>query len=168
MIGITGLYPIIALAEIELYHLIKLVLLGLILWLSRYAKQLNFAGVTGVAIIFMAFSGYSSLSDQPKFSKKMMTFEETHSEISYLSEVEKGRVIFTTICAQCHGEDGKKRRFQAADLTLSKLTLEQRIETVLSGIPFTVMRSFQNELSKEEIQEVAKYIGTFKIDKKKR
>ena len=161
-IGITGIYPIVVLAQIELYHLIKLILFGFVIWSSRYATNLNFAGVSLVALLIMVWSGYSSFSDAPKFPKMAGTFEKQYPEVASLTELEKGEAIFTNLCIQCHGNDGKKRRFQAADLTQSQLTLEERIEIITKGSPLTVMKSFVKDLSSDEIHAVAKYASEFK------
>lgn len=164
LILLTGLYPIVALGRIELYHLIKLIFLGGVLWSSRYATKLNFTLVTFVGILVMVYSAFASFKDEPKFPQQAGTFEQDHPEIANLPELEKGQYIFTTLCVQCHGNDGKKGRFQATDLTTIERTLEQKVETITYGSPLTVMRSFQNELSEEEIQAVAKYVHRFAKD----
>jgi len=153
-----GLYPIIILGRIDLYHIIKIGLLGAVLWLSRFGQILNFAWGTAIAILLIGYSGYLSIIDKPVFPVEVGAFAKEHPEMSALSEVERGRYIFTTICNQCHGDDGKKGLFQAADLTQTTLSLEQKIETISKGSPLTVMRSFSLELTQEEIENVADYI----------
>ena len=158
LIALTGLYPIVVLGEIELYHLIKLALLGVILWISRYSTKLNFAFATLLSIGLLIYSGYASFTDTPTFPREQGTFEKEHPEISQLSEIEKGERIFTTLCARCHGNDGKKGLFGAADLTISAYSIDKKIDLIEKGSPLTVMRSFKDELSSQEIRAVAKYI----------
>ncbi len=154
---ITGLYPIFILGQIELYHLLKILLLALLFWSSRVSKM-NFVRASLLGIIVLIVSGYSSFTDSPSFPSTKSSFEKDHPEIITLSGLDKGEVIFNTICAECHGKDGRKGLFQAADLTKSRLSTEQKVEIVSKGSPLTVMRSFSNELSNEEIETVVKYI----------
>ena len=157
---ITGLYPIFILGQLELYHLLKIVLLAILLWSSRIA-QMNFvlASLLGIALVILA--GYSSFTDSPKFPKAESSFEKDYPEVSALSGLEKGKVIFNTICAECHGEDGRKGLFQAADLTQSTLSTIQKVDMVANGSPLTVMRSFSNDLTDEEINAVVLYIEEY-------
>ncbi|MEP5611623.1 MAG: c-type cytochrome [Cyclobacteriaceae bacterium] len=154
----TGLYPILVLGDIELYHLIKLLLLVGILWTSRFARNLNFALSSFVSIIFLISAGYSSFTDMPVFPKEQGTFAKDHPEMLNLTEQKKGELIFTTLCVQCHGNDGKKGLFGAIDLTESNVSLDQKIKTITNGSPLTVMRAFAGDLSSQEIEAVAKYV----------
>ena len=162
VLAISGLYPLISIGQFELYHLIKLIILILFIWLSRYATKVNFAGSTFLVVALIILAGISSFTDSPTFPKKAGTFQKSHPEIASLSNSEKGPFIFNTLCAQCHGNDGKLGRFGAADLSISKLTIDKKIETISKGSPLTVMRSFSKELSTEEIELVAGYIETLK------
>lgn len=161
-LAITGLYPILVLGEIELYHIIKIVLLAAVLWLSRYAHSLNFALASLLCFGLVLYSGYASFTDTPTFPKEQGTFARDYPEISELGELKKGEFIFTTLCAQCHGNNGKKGLFGAADLTVSELNLDAKIKMIKDGSPLTVMRSFKNELSEDEINAVAKYVNQLK------
>lgn len=153
----TGMYPILALGKIELYHLLKLFFLAFIFWSSRMSKM-NFTGASFIGLVLLIASAYTSFTDTPTFPKERSSFEKDHPEIVDLSVIEKGEVIFNTKCAECHGRDGKKGRFQAADLTKSSLPFDDKVETVNEGVPLTVMRSFSVELSEEEIAAVVTYI----------
>lgn len=157
LLFVTGMYPIIALGKIELYHILKLLFLIFIFWSSRMSKM-NFTGASFIGLILLIASGYTSFTDTPTFPKERSSFEKDHPEIIGLSVVEKGAVIFNSKCAECHGRDGKKGRFQAADLTKSSLPFDDKVETVKDGVPLTVMRSFSMELSEEEITAVVSYV----------
>ncbi len=154
----TGLYPIVVLAEIELYHLLKFILLLSVAWMSRYAHQLNFALASFLSMGVLIYAGYASFTDKPTFPRAQGTFEKDYPEISALNELEKGERIFSTICAKCHGNDGKKGLFGASDLTISEYDIDQKVDLITNGSPLTVMRSFKKELSPGEIQAVAKYV----------
>ncbi|MCE7991681.1 MAG: cytochrome c [Roseivirga sp.] len=158
LVLLSGLYPLSIPDQFELYHLVKLLVLILFIWLSRYVKSLNFALVTLISTVLVLYAGYASFTDQPVFPKKQVTFEQANPDDASLSALEKGQLIFTTHCTACHGTNGKLGRFGAADLTLSKLSLEQKIDIISNGSPLTVMRSFTNDLSQEEIRQVAAFV----------
>ena len=157
-IALSGMYPIIILGEIELYHVVKMLLLLLVVLVSRYATNLSFALASLVAIGLSGYATYASLVDEPVFPKEQGTFESAYPEIAGMGEIGKGERIFTVMCVQCHGNDGRKGRFGAADLTISTLSLQEKVEIVTKGSPLTVMRSFSHELSEKEIVAVAKYV----------
>ncbi|MEQ9099686.1 MAG: cytochrome c [Imperialibacter sp.] len=163
LILVSGLYPIIILGKIELYHALKIILLGLVFWASRISTM-NYVGASLLGLLLLAAAGYTSFTDSPVFPKAGSTFEKDHPEVATLSNTEKGRAIFSSICAECHGNDGKKGLFHAADLTLSKLTTEQKIEIVKEGSPLTVMRSFSKELSAKEIEAVVTYVEKYMVE----
>lgn len=66
-----------------------------------------------------------------------------------------GMAIFRQYCVTCHGADGKLGLNGAKDLTVSTLTLEERINVVTNGRK--VMTPFNEVLSPEEIKAVAEY-----------
>lgn len=161
---VSGLYPLLLPGQLELYHILKLLILVLFIWFSRYANRLNYAGATLLAIVLILYAGYASFTDQPVFPKKQVTFEQTNPDAASLSALEKGQLIFTTHCIACHGANGKLGRFGAADLSQSLLSLDQKIDIIKNGSPLTVMRSFTNDLSEEEIRLVAAFVNGL-IDK---
>ena len=69
-----------------------------------------------------------------------------------VSQAEK---IYISKCTRCHGVDGKKGAKGAKDLTVSKKTLEYRINQIREGKE--EMPSFSNRLSDEHIKLVAQY-----------
>lgn len=158
LLAISGLYPLLLLGQFELYHILKLLVLVLFIWLSRYAKSFNFATATLIAILLTVYAGYASFTDQPVFPKKAGTFAQKYPEAKSLSTLEKGELIFTTLCVTCHGTDGKLGRFGAADMSKSASSLNQKIEVIEKGSPLTVMRSFTSELSEKEIEAVGRFV----------
>ncbi|MGE5859876.1 MAG: c-type cytochrome [Ignavibacteria bacterium] len=83
--------------------------------------------------------------------------------------VSKGKTIFNTLCASCHGEDGtgngvasaglnpSPRNFTSMDGWKNGSDLDKIFETINLGIPGTSMASFQ-QLSTTEKFAVAHYI----------
>lgn len=68
--------------------------------------------------------------------------------------------IYTAYCVQCHGEDGKKGTLGAKDLTISPLTTNERIDIITNGK--RSMPSYKASMSKQEIENVAKYLESLK------
>lgn len=74
-----------------------------------------------------------------------------------------GQAIFRQYCVVCHGADGKLGLNGAKDLTVSVLTLEERINIVANGKK--LMTPFNEILSPEEIKAVAEYTQTLTTQK---
>jgi mono/diheme cytochrome c family protein len=70
-----------------------------------------------------------------------------------------GEKLFKSYCVLCHGEDGKLGLNDSKDLTVSKLTLDERILMITNGK--NLMTGFKSLMSEEEIKAVAEY--TFKL-----
>ena len=71
-----------------------------------------------------------------------------------------GAKIFKTNCELCHGHDGKLGANGSKDLTLSEMTLEERIAIITNGKG--VMTAFGPILSLAEIKSVAEFTMTLK------
>jgi cytochrome c6 len=71
-----------------------------------------------------------------------------------------GATIYKTRCVICHGMNGKLGLNGSKDITISKLTLEERVEQIKKGK--NTMTPFEAILTPEEIQAVAAYSMTLK------
>jgi len=71
-----------------------------------------------------------------------------------------GEQVYMQNCITCHGVDGKAQMAGATDLSVSTLTAEQSSAVITNGR--NGMRSFSNELSKDEIDAVVKHIQTLR------
>ncbi len=74
--------------------------------------------------------------------------------------VPDGMAVFRQKCVTCHGADGALGLNGAKNLSLSTLTLEERINIITNGKK--LMTPFGTLLSPEEIKAVAEYTQTFK------
>jgi cytochrome c6 len=72
----------------------------------------------------------------------------------------EGAAVYRQYCVACHGADGKLGLNGAGDLTMSKLSLEERITQIAKGK--NMMAPFEEMLSPEEIKAVAKYTLSLK------
>lgn len=69
-----------------------------------------------------------------------------------------GEAIFKKYCITCHGVDGKLKLNGAKDLSISQLTLAEKVVQVTKGK--NLMTPFEGILSPQEIQAVAEYTLT--------
>ncbi len=82
------------------------------------------------------------------------------NESSKSASAPDGKAIYSRTCILCHGSDGKLGLNGSKDITISKLTLEERIEQIRIGK--NTMTPFEGILTPEEIQAVAAYSMTLK------
>ncbi|MEO1713367.1 MAG: cytochrome c [Bacteroidota bacterium] len=73
-----------------------------------------------------------------------------------------GEKIYKTYCVTCHGLYGNMGGSGAYDLTVSELSLEERVLVITNGR--NLMTPFKSLLDEKEIKAVAKY--TMKLSKK--
>jgi len=71
-----------------------------------------------------------------------------------------GRKLYSSKCSSCHGSDGKQGVGGAKDLSVSTLTMDQRIQIITNGKG--MMPGYASVMSGEEIQAVAEYTATLK------
>lgn len=71
-----------------------------------------------------------------------------------------GMAVFRQYCITCHGADGKLGLSGAKDLSISTLTVEERVNNVTNGKK--MMPPFNEVLSPEEIKAVVEYTLTLK------
>lgn len=83
----------------------------------------------------------------------------TESESVHSSEasaaVPNGQQLYKSYCVTCHGINGDMKGSGAFDLTVSTLTLDERIHVITNGR--NAMASFKSLLSPEKIRAVAEY-----------
>ncbi|MBK8112937.1 MAG: cytochrome c [Saprospiraceae bacterium] len=91
--------------------------------------------------------------------KRRNTFTAPVSMVEEKPAVE-GAKVFKISCAVCHGPDGKLGLNGSKDLSVSILTLEERIALITKGKG--VMPAQENILSAEEIKAAAEYSLTLK------
>ena len=74
--------------------------------------------------------------------------------------VAEGETVYKKYCIVCHGADGKLGVNGAKDITVSKLTLEEREAQIKKGK--NTMTPFEGILSDSQIKSVAAYSLTLK------
>lgn len=71
-----------------------------------------------------------------------------------------GKRIFEEKCVACHGNDGTAGIANAANLQTSKLDINSLASTISNGRG--AMPSFKNQLTEEEIENLASYAQTLR------
>ncbi len=75
-------------------------------------------------------------------------------------ELKGGAKYYYENCKVCHGADGKRQLAGAKDLSVSTISVEERIKQISEGK--SKMPGFKNTLSDEQIKEVAHYLDELK------
>ncbi|MEO5905868.1 MAG: cytochrome c [Saprospiraceae bacterium] len=75
-------------------------------------------------------------------------------------DVAAGEQIYKKFCILCHGADGKLGINGAKDITVSALTLEERVALINTGK--TLMTPFEGILTPDQMKAVASYTMTLK------
>lgn len=102
-------------------------------------------------ILLPAFAACGGKEETPSTAPVSMVEEKPAVE---------GAKVFKISCAVCHGPDGKLGLNGSKDLSVSILTLEERIALITKGKG--VMPAQENILSAEEIKAAAEYSLTLK------
>ena len=76
------------------------------------------------------------------------------------SQLNNSKAIYTQVCETCHGPDGTKGLGGAANLKVSKLSLQDRINVVENGRG--LMPGFGGQLTEQEAEALATYTMTLK------
>ena len=71
------------------------------------------------------------------------------------ASVKNGKEVYRKYCVLCHGEDGKKEVNGAYDISVSQMTMDDRVELITHGR--NLMTPFQGILTDQEIRDVAAY-----------
>jgi cytochrome c6 len=109
--------------------------------------------ITAISVENLSISGAASshASETIKYN------EQWHSE-TLLNNT--GKMVFENKCSGCHGIDGKRKRFGAADLSKSTLDYQGYYNIIMNGK--RIMPSWRKKLTSTEIELVIKYIETFR------
>ena len=98
----------------------------------------------------------SSLDEFDSMKKE----EKGEKEIASIIDGINAGQIFKQSCAVCHGNDGKLGANGSKDLSISLLTIDEKITMITNGKG--LMTAFNGILTTEEIAAVAKYTEQLK------
>ena len=72
-----------------------------------------------------------------------------------------GKAVYMDKCNVCHGPDGKRGVSGASDLSVSKMTMDQRIGIITYGK--NTMVGWHGILTAKEIEAVAQYVEALRV-----
>ena len=174
LILLTGGYLLYALQSFETYLVAKLILTlaAIPLGIISMKKENKILGLLTMAIFVYNFGVAETNSLTFKKEKIVIPAEvvqvkdttnpivvETpaHAILDQNKEaaLKNGEVIFTQVCAACHGQDGKLGVGGAKDLSKSTLNHQAVVGTITQGKG--LMQPYEGILSEQEIEAVATY-----------
>jgi cytochrome c oxidase cbb3-type subunit 3 len=82
---------------------------------------------------------------------------------TYKPNLANGQQRFKELCASCHGNDGRAQTgVGAKNLVYSKLSIEEKINTIRNGRSGTLMTAKRHQLSNVDIADIAFYTDSLK------
>ena len=123
-------------------------------------------GICCVALLFALSAcggkeeSSAKASSQDKAPKKEVASSSKSSSDKPAASNRKGRLIYKQYCVICHGSDGKLGVSDAKDLSVSTISMEERIDQITNGKG--LMTPYKDILSEEQIQSVAAYLDELK------
>lgn len=106
-------------------------------------------------------------SQLAELASHVSSFSEVETSIASSESLESGQAVFMTHCAECHGDDGDGNGFAArslpipirpSDFTRERLTLEESLRVIRSGVAGTAMAPWGDRLSVVDMEAVSHYL----------
>lgn len=150
-----------------LYLWVKLIVVLLVIPIGivAFKKENKFMAVFALILTFYIYgvseAGSLTFSNESKAQTQNIEVDEIIDPVVAGAEVLKnGKEIYLAECKKCHGVDGKKGMFKSPDLSVTKLTLSERVAWIKQGKG--VMPAYEGKLTEEEIKVVAAYLDELK------
>ena len=83
-------------------------------------------------------------------------------QTNFIDEEPDGKAIFNENCKVCHGANGQLGIGGAADLSITKKTIPEKLYIITNGSESGKMRAFKGFLNEKEIDAVAQFTETLK------
>ncbi len=105
----------------------------------------------------IAFACFAILLIACSSGKQEGSASEKTTDAKPVAKKIDGEKIYRTYCVTCHGIYGDMGGSGAFDLTVTELSLEERIQVITKGR--NLMTPFEGLLNEEKIKAVAEYVG---------
>lgn len=154
----TGMYLLFMRPVRETWLIVKTILVLILIPVGIISMKKRKKGTALLVLIgFLYLYGVSET--------KSLVFRQTRPDFYSQTTKEEpksvqGAVIYKKLCVNCHGENGKLGAYGSKDLSISKLTLPEKVQVISSGRG--LMQGYARILTKEEIEAVAAYTETLK------
>lgn len=154
---VTGVWLLVILGGIKLFHIIKLVFvfLAIPLGVIGFKKQRYAAAILSVLFIVLAYGMAEMSKNKPFLPAKVVMNNDDGSPLA------QGAKVYHANCVFCHGTDGKKMYRTAPDLSTSNLDALSMQGMITDGSKGK-MPAYGKVLSAEEIAQVALYVQSLK------
>lgn len=154
---LTGIYLITQIPVISTLLIIKLVavVVSIPLAVVGFKKKKKALAVLSFVLICAAFALAEINKKHP--AKAESAIENTDGTTPAIVD---GKTVFERNCISCHGADGTAGVAGAADLSISGLDMNSKVEIIRNGKGS--MQPFGGVLTEEEVQAVASYIEMLK------
>jgi cytochrome c553 len=162
LILVTGFYLMFSAGgHPPTYLMVKIVLVFLAIPLGIIGFKRSNKVLATLSLLLILYTYGIAETKSLTFQKaKVVEVVQTEGMTEMEVILANGKNIYAVHCVQCHGEDGKLGLFNSGDLTESVLPQEEAINQITNGKG--AMRAFNNELTAEQIEQVAVYIQTLK------
>ncbi len=159
---ITGFYLMFATGgHPPTYLMVKIVLVFLAIPLGIIGFKRSNKVLATLSLLLIVYTYGISETKSLTFQKaKIMEVIDTEGMTEMEVILANGQNIYTVMCVQCHGADGKLGAFNSGDLSQSALPQEEAINQITNGKG--AMPAYKNDLTTEQIQQVAVFIQTLK------
>ena len=171
---ITGFYLLFKGPGIEVYHYVKIIVafasipVGIIAFKKRnkvlaLVLLVLFIYVFGVAETKSLTFKRDKIVIPPTVPSNAEPADSVASDILNQNKeavLAHGKQVYNAACITCHGEDGKLGAAGAKDLTLSTLSHIEKVGRITYGKGG--MTPFKDQLTAQEIEDVAVYVDSMK------
>jgi uncharacterized membrane protein SirB2 len=147
---VTGIYLAYNTGNVGSWLYIKLLVVfaSIPLAVIAFKKRIKLLGVLSIFLLLYAY-GISET--------KSPTFKRTDMSVQYagLEGEAAAKEIFKVECSKCHGVDGRGVLSGAKDLTVSQLSLDEKMSIINKGK--NAMMAYDKVLTPEQVEAVATY-----------
>ncbi|MFN8437458.1 MAG: SirB2 family protein [Cytophagales bacterium] len=154
-----SVYPKETWIVVKLVCVVALIPMGIVA-MKKENKALAILTLVG----FLYFVGVSFSRSLTLTPNKIEVKENTDAEEQVMNdsenEIARGKAVYESACTTCHGADGKLMQAGAKDLSVSALTMDEKVSMITKGKG--LMQAFEGRLSEADIKAVASYTETLK------
>ena len=154
---VSGIYLLTQVPVINMLLIIKIVVVFASIPIAVIGFKKRNKGLAVVSfIMIVAAYGLAEVSHK----KAMETDVAKTSTTTTGNSASKGQEIYTSHCSRCHGDDGKLGMSGAADLSVSTIDMQTKINIIKNG-KNGIMPAYTT-IGDDQIKAVAEYIETLK------